>query len=882
MSVEIGIRIKSDNMTGKDFDKLVGDLKRAGQSTEQVKQSADNLRNEFDALGNKIHETSKLTLDANGRWKDAEGNILNTQQASKRLESALSDVSDEQLRQISVVRDAEGRLQDVRGGYISTAEASRRFAQGIERTSREFAEADKETLKFSNTLTRHRTELRNVVLGAGAFTAANALLGRSLEALQKSGEIAIAEVREFDRLVVSSLREAQLKGDTEAVKLLESAAALVVEEFKRLEDANIGVATSSTRAVEHIRNYSLELIELEHNLRNADDAFRGSSNVADLTTSTQTYLDALEAVYQVRRDEIEAQLGVEGAALTRLSNQERAESEHANKIQELAGQLRQLELTFEQDKTRITRDETEKRTQFYERATELRIATARRAAEVESQLNSDAARNLQLLADAVSEYGSSQRQYFVGIVNAYRDQGQSTERAIDSARNFITLEQDKTRITRDETEKRTQFYERATELRIATARRAAEVESQLNSDAVRNLQLLADAVSEYGRGQRQYFVGIVNAYRDQGQSTERAIESARNFITLTEGMGNSLQRLETGTRVFGAIFRREFTETVLSGARLIGEFNEGLRAPGVAALAARSEEIEAITRLEAGQSERDQRTGDRFAAAAAAYNERENRENQRSLGFVSLRREQPFSRERLFEDTGSLVASVPFDVVDAITNSVQLRRDGNSEILRLEQEAAAEIQIIQESVTLGAENKAKAIERIERQSALQRIRIENEVSERQRASFQAVVTNFVSGIARMIAAEAQLALARRATSALRSLFSGGAAAVGGAGLATSVLLPLVGGLGLAYGAAKILGGSSPSAEVYQRSHYGTVGGSGGDTTPTVQPNRGTSRAAQEGGVPNLEANLNITVEASGTRLAQSNSRVRLKTVRWGG
>ncbi len=109
MPVEIGLRIKSENVTGSDFDQLINDLKRTGQSTDQVKQSADNLGKEFDTLGNKIQETSKLTLGANARWQLAEGNILNTQQASKRLETALAAVSDDQLRQINVFRDLHRR-----------------------------------------------------------------------------------------------------------------------------------------------------------------------------------------------------------------------------------------------------------------------------------------------------------------------------------------------------------------------------------------------------------------------------------------------------------------------------------------------------------------------------------------------------------------------------------------------------------------------------------------------------------------------------------------------------------------------------------------------------------------------------------------------------
>lgn len=49
----------------------------------------------------------------------------------------------------------------------------------------------------------------------------------------------------------------------------------------------------------------------------------------------------------------------------------------------------------------------------------------------------------------------------------------------------------------------------------------------------------------------------------------------------------------------------------------------------------------------------------------------------------------------------------------------------------------------------------------------------------------------------------------------------------------AVFLSLLGGLGFAYGASQLIGRSSPSAEVYQWSQYGTVSGSLGGTTPTV-------------------------------------------------
>lgn len=1137
MPAEIGIRIKSDNVTGRDFDKLVGDLKRTGTTTQEVSRASEKLKREFNALGNKLQETSKITLDSNGRWKDAEGNILNTQQASKRLEKSLSEVSDEQLKQIRVFRDAEGKLQDVRGGYISNSEAARRFSQGIGKTSREFAEADREARKFSNTLTRHRSELRNIALGAAAFTAGLGLVGRSFvqaairmegyrnglialegsaeaadtrlnslrdiiqlpgvsyegatqaavrlktigfeadlanraiaefgnalalvgstdlsgallglqqiisrgkvsqeeinqiversglfanalqkafgsiqaeqiqakldaagqsvhdfaerfiselekldrvnaasaansiqnlqnslfelraglgnvllptvtsvaqgltsginafnemdegmksavvttgavvtglgalttavaaggaalgafnsylttttgasglagfakliapsgpvlvglaavtvavsplvlafleygeelrkvreqeeffaEALQKSAEalnnrsfdsairelqnyqneledtiraeeerrgeraelrriegvavspflpgvgstptedvaknnfesvkelinvftqlrngttLSIDQLREFDRLVARTLFAAREQGNDSVVSILEGTAQQVRDLYAEFETGGRRIQRG---VVEPTRNFKLELVDLRAKLLDAEDAFRNIQDASSLEGVTQGYRSALDAVTQVRREEIEAQIAVEAAALARLDNQKRAESEHAKTIEELTVRLRQLEVDYEREKTRITREEVRKRTELIERAAQMRIDIAKRETEANPQL-------------------------------------------------------------------------------------------------------------------------------PQGVVSREVSEQAQDFVSLPGGVANSLQQLETSIYVFSAIFRREFTGALQTGVGVLDKFRESLRETRLSALAEDVRGSEVLSRLEEGQAARDQRTAERFAAGAEAFREQDRNETERARAFVaSLRRHQqsnvPPESHRLVEDAGNLVGAVPLDVVDAVTDIVEIRRDANAELVILEQETAAEIQHIQESVTLTAENKAKAIERIERQSALERIRIENAVSERQRASFQSVVTNFISGVGQMIAAEAQLALARRATNALSGVFGGGGAA--GAGLLGGVALPLLGGLALAYGASRLIAPSSPSADVYERSQYGVSGsGSGQNAVQTS----GLTRASEETDTPVLEANINVSVEASGTRLGQANERVKLKTERWGG
>ena len=541
-----------------------------------------------------------------------------------------------------------------------------------------------------------------------------------------------------------------------------------------------------------------------------EDGFRNISDVSELEGATQGLLRALESVAEVSREDISVQVAVEGAALMRLDNQERAESEHASKLQDIAVELRQLEIEFEQEKTQITREAVLERTELNERA--------------ESE-------HVSRLQDI----------------------------AVELRQLEVESEQEKTRVTREEVEKRTELTERAVDVLTA---------------------------------------GVVPG---------AAFEQARDFIALTDGIEESIGRLGTGLYAFSEIFSREFTNSLRSGMSVLEDFQQSFRAPRLAVLTEEVRESDVLSRLESGQSARDERTAERFAAGASRFRSAEVIEDRRALSFFdglspdvqraidSYREERAIelgtdipeqlsqvrtASDRLSVGAGDLVASVPFDVVDAVTDIVTIRRDANAELVILEEEAAAEIQLVQESVTLSAENKAKAIERIERETALRRIRIENEVSERQRASFQSVVTNFLSGVGQMIAAEAQLALARRATDALSGVFGGGGAvAAAGSGLFSSVLLPLLGGLTVAYGATKLIAPSSPSADVYERLQYG-VSGDGSDRSVVETP--GLTRASQETDTPILEANISVNVEASGTRLGQANARERLKTERWGG
>ena len=715
-----------------------------------------------------------------------------------------------------------------------------------------------------------------------------------LKQIRDGTKLTIEQLREFDSVVVRAKNRALKEKDPnqDLLKTLEAAGEYVRKQYEQFEAA----AQASGKAIVPLRNYRLEIVNLNNELVKARDVFSSDvTNLTELESATQNLLSALDALKQVKLKQIEEQLKVAGLALSELPNDKRATSEEAKKVIELTAQYREEENNFERQKTEVQRQEAQKRKRFNdeeERAREdrqkreaaksavpvrnFRLELVKANAELYkardnfrkiidvSELDS-ATSILYSALDAVKELKIAQiKDQIVDEKEAFSQLSES-DKVLDEAAHVkkimdleadlhqleVNNEQEKTRVKEQEEQKRTQFEKDAARARKAildreTAERLKAHNAFYGENGVlkRTLQSIADLNEPQrffdfkqiaARNRRAAIERVFEGYITRDVEPHEALKRAQNFVALTDGIGNNLKKLEINARVFKNVFKREFNETLLGGAKAYGKFVKSLSEP----------------------------SPDELAAEAAKKAAREALLN------------------RLSEGTGNLVGSVPLDVVDAVTSSLKLRRDGNAEIIQLERETAAEIQSIQESVTLSAEEKAREIERIERQSALRRIQIENQVSELQRASFQSVVTDFLTGIARMIAAEAQLALARRATSAISGLFGGGGAAAG-VGLLGGVFLPLLGGLGLAYGASQLIGHASPSAEVHQRSRYGAVSGSGGDRTPTVQSSRGQTRVSREDGTPTLEANLNVTVEASGTRLGQANERVKLKTERWGG
>lgn len=643
------IRLQTQNMSGRDFDNLIDDLKR---TQNQISKTDTDIQNVFISLSSSITDAFGLVVQS-------------FFESTIQIEGYHDSL-------ISSVEDADTSFESLRDIIQLPAVPSNTTTEGLNR------------------------RLNTVVFEAD-------LANRS-----------ITEFRNAMELIGSTDLSADL-----------------------FDGANPRIEKGTIKPDERFVGAGFPrpmLVDLRSELLDSKEVFRNIQDISELDRVTQSYVSTLDAVNQISREEIATQLALENAALTRLSNQEQAESQHAKTIEEIIIQIRQLELESERERTQLKREEVNKR---------------------------------------------------------------KTE----------------------------------------------------------------DVVS--------------------GQS----LNQGQDFISLTGSMAESVQRLQTSISIFSELFKREFTTALQSGVAVLDDVRHNLREPLMSIFSEDMRGLDALSRLEQDRSKYNTRrdggspsvvtSTEAFTEQDRSDTDKAQRRDRVSPSVVtSLPSQQAFNRDQLIERTGNLIGNVPLDVVDVVTNIVQVRRDANAELIILEQESAAEIQIIQESVTLSAENKVKAIERIEREAALKRIRIENAVSQRQRASFQSVVTNFVSGVGQMIAAEAQLALARRATSAISGLFGGAGA---GAGLLSGVALPLVGGLALAYGATQLISPSSPSADVYESSQY-----AGDAAARNVQQTPGLTRAEQESVSPVLEANINVNVEASGTRLGQANERVKLKTERWGG
>lgn len=153
------------------------------------------------------------------------------------------------------------------------------------------------------------------------------------------------------------------------------------------------------------------------------------------------------------------------------------------------------------------------------------------------------------------------------------------------------------------------------------------------------------------------------------------------------------------------------------------------------------------------------------------------------------------------------ISSVPNDLFNATYDTlITIPAQAREELQQLKIETEQRIVEINDSEVLSAQEKARQIERIERNAAQRRKAIEAEANQAKIDSFNRVVKNFVAGIGKMIAAQLKLRVAASITNRLL----GTASQTGGLLSAVSPVLsanPVLGlanpVLGLALGATML-------------------------------------------------------------------------------
>ena len=282
-----------------------------------------------------------------------------------------------------------------------------KLIEDLKQTETTTDEVDRHATDFGGQLADIRTNLQNVVLDAGAFNDTLKLVGQEffqtsvhmedyrnkLIALERSAaDVKPTSLRDIIQLPNASPEETEqttvpLRNVGHEAKLanpsITTFADVGQEAFSSIQSEQVTVGLKGWKIgqmedwmdgwVESIRNLKLELVDLNATLSDTEDGLRNIAGTPKLEGTTQRQLRALDTVTQVYRDEIETQLPVESASLVQLSHQERIESEHTSTLRNLAAQLREVEIGYEQEKTRITREEIEKRTELNRRETQVRI-----------------------------------------------------------------------------------------------------------------------------------------------------------------------------------------------------------------------------------------------------------------------------------------------------------------------------------------------------------------------------------------------------------------------------------------------------------------------------------------------------------------------------
>lgn len=151
-------------------------------------------------------------------------------------------------------------------------------------------------------------------------------------------------------------------------------------------------------------------------------------------------------------------------------------------------------------------------------------------------------------------------------------------------------------------------------------------------------------------------------------------------------------------------------------------------------------------------------------------------------------KEQKIVNKQLIASVVQTITSIPADIANVFRERRRIEHDAQEDILQINRDTQDRIKEIQSNTTLSHIEKLRQIEQAERQSADRRKRIEEDLNKAKSQAFKGYVQSFLSGIARMIQAEAQ----RRLVSGISSMFAGGTfaagAAMGPAGIAAMLAI----------------------------------------------------------------------------------------------
>lgn len=127
------------------------------------------------------------------------------------------------------------------------------------------------------------------------------------------------------------------------------------------------------------------------------------------------------------------------------------------------------------------------------------------------------------------------------------------------------------------------------------------------------------------------------------------------------------------------------------------------------------------------------------------------------------------TRDRMIKGFSNALAAMPFDLARVFYESTQIEKGYVDDIRDLNLELRDEINRIRDDVALNAAQKAREIERIEKDSANRRLEIERDLVREREDLFENYIKSFLFGLLREVEAEIQKQIAGKIVSKLATL-----------------------------------------------------------------------------------------------------------------